>query len=207
MSASAQAVPSCPSSTLADDLVAQGWSEQQCFIPAHLTIALAAECRALSLAGSLRPATVGRGTAVAAQPQSAVRGDRIAWLKAGQSPACDAYLRIMETVRLELNRSLFLGLDEYESHFACYAPGSAYMAHLDRFRDDDHRTVSVVLYLNADWRAGQGGALRLHPDGAPARDIAPLGGRMVAFLSAEMLHEVLPATRERLSLTGWFRRH
>ena len=26
------------------------------------------------------------------------------------------------------------------------------------------------------------------------------------FLSAEMLHEVLPTLRERLSLAGWFRR-
>jgi SM-20-related protein len=26
------------------------------------------------------------------------------------------------------------------------------------------------------------------------------------FLSADLPHEVLPASRERLSLTGWFRR-
>lgn len=204
MSASVQAVSSCPPPTIADDLVGQGWSEQQSFISADLTIALAAECRALSLAGTLRPAAVGRGVA---QAQPALRGDHIAWLRAGQSPACDRYLHIMETLRLELNRSLFLGLAEYETHFARYPAGAAYMKHVDRFRDDDHRTVSVVIYLNDDWRAGQGGALRLHPDDAPARDIAPVAGRMVAFLSADMLHEVLPATRERLSLTGWFRRH
>ena len=31
-------------------------------------------------------------------------------------------------------------------------------------------------------------------------------GSLLVFLSADMPHEVLPATRDRLSLTGWFRR-
>ena len=31
-------------------------------------------------------------------------------------------------------------------------------------------------------------------------------GTLVVFLSADVPHEVLPATRDRLSLTGWFRR-
>jgi SM-20-related protein len=48
--------------------------------------------------------------------------------------------------------------------------------------------------------------LRLHPDGKCTEDISPLGSRLVLFLSATMLHEVLPATRDRLSLAGWFRR-
>jgi SM-20-related protein len=74
------------------------------------------------------------------------------------------------------------------------------------FRDDDRRTVSVVIYLNADWLPEQGGALRLHPDGKCTEDILPLGSRLVLFLSADMLHEVLPATRNRLSLAGWFKR-
>ena len=34
----------------------------------------------------------------------------------------------------------------------------------------------------------------------------PQAGTLALFLSGEMPHEVLPATRERLSLTGWFRR-
>jgi SM-20-related protein len=39
-----------------------------------------------------------------------------------------------------------------------------------------------------------------------AYDVQPTGGCLVVFLSGEVPHEVLPATRERLSLTGWFRR-
>ncbi len=34
----------------------------------------------------------------------------------------------------------------------------------------------------------------------------PQLGTLAVFLSANLPHEVLPATRERLSLTGWFRR-
>lgn len=187
-----------------DKLVADGWSAQNIFLPADLTLALEAECIVLAAAGALKVAAVGRGTARALAPL--LRGDRILWLKAGQSMACDRYLQIMETLRLALNRSLYLGLEEYESHFAFYLPGARYLTHLDRFRDDDCRTVSVVIYLNADWLPEQGGALRLHPHGKASEDIAPIASRLVLFLSAEMPHEVLPATRDRLSLAGWFRR-
>jgi SM-20-related protein len=102
-----------------------------------------------------------------------------------------------------------LGLFELEAHFAVYAPGAAYPTHVDRLRGDDARVLSVVLYLNADWRAADGGALRLYLEGtgrAPRVDVLPCGGTLVAFLSERFAHEVLPAWRERLSLAGWFRR-
>lgn len=190
--------------TMTDNLVKHGWSQQNIFLPEDLTLALAAECRALAELGALRLAGVGRGTAHALRTD--IRGDQILWLKAGQSIACDRYLRVMEQLRMTLNRYLYLGLEEYESHFAFYAPGASYLTHLDRFRDDDKRTVSVVIYLNQDWLPEQAGALRLHPHGQCTEDISPLASRMVLFMSADMLHEVLPATRDRLSLAGWFRR-
>jgi SM-20-related protein len=180
-----------------------GWSEQDDFFPPDLTLALASECTALAASGMLVQARVSQGAARSLQP--AVRGDQIQWLEAGQSTACDRYLAIVETLRVSLNRELFLGLDEYESHFALYAPGASYMQHRDRFRNDDSRTVSIVVYLNADWLPEHGGALRLHPEGLHTEDISPVGGRIAVFLSADMLHEVLPSTRNRMSLTGWFR--
>jgi SM-20-related protein len=189
---------------LADGLAADGWAQQNIILPPALTRALAAECHALMARNALKQAEIGHGRQQTLQ--LTIRGDRIAWLKAGQSPACDQYLALMDSVRVMLNRTLSLGLDEYDSHFACYAPGALYLPHLDRFRDDDCRTVSAVIYLNQDWQAEDGGALRLHPQGEAVQDIAPLGSRLVLFLSADMLHEVLPATRDRLSLAGWFRR-
>lgn len=191
-------------SNIRDDLAEQGWSLQNSFLSEELTVALAAECHLLNEAGGMKLAGVGRGIAQAVRPM--IRGDQIIWLKPGQSLACDRYLQIMENLRVALNRTLFLGLDEYESHFAFYAPGASYLKHLDRFRDDDSRTVSVVIYLNPDWLPEQGGALRLHPDDKCIEDIPPEGSRLVLFMSADMLHEVLPATRNRMSLAGWFRR-
>lgn len=189
---------------IGNDLFDQGWSQQDAFLSEELSAALADECRALMAAGALKKAGVGRGSEV--KIRTDIRGDHIVWLKRGQSVACDRYLQLMDQLRVALNRSFFLGLEDYESHFAFYPPGSAYQTHLDRFRDDDKRTVSAVIYLNDAWLPEQGGALRMHPADQPAVDVLPLAGRLALFLSATMPHEVLPASRDRLSLAGWFRR-
>ena len=193
-----------PGASIVDGLCRAAWLLQEQFISPELSRQLAAECVQSMLSGKMKGAGVGSGHAPLLQPD--IRGDHIAWLEGGRSSACDSYLQHMEALRQTLNRELFLGLEEYESHFALYAPGAFYRAHLDRFRDDDKRTVSVVLYLNDDWLPEHGGALRLHPQGGEHVDIAPVAGRMAMFLSGEMLHEVLPTARERLSIAGWFRR-
>lgn len=189
---------------LIDDLAHQGWARQEDFLPETLTHELAAECRKRAAQGALSPAGVGRGQGLAVR--EGVRGDHIQWLEPGQSPACDSYLVAMDHLRQALNQAFYLGLEDYESHFALYAPGTFYQKHLDRFRDDDRRTVSAVFYLNTDWQAEQGGALRIYPEARAPQDFAPQGGSLVLFMSADLPHEVLPASRERLSLTGWFRR-
>lgn len=189
---------------LLDELAVHGWTHQSGFLPNDLTRGLGTECSSLNHAGALKPAAIGRGQAQTVQAN--IRSDRIRWLQAGQSPACDRYLAQMETLRILLNQHLYLGLNDYESHFALYAPGATYQQHLDRFHDDDARTISCITYLNQNWHNDEGGALRLHPAGQATHDIAPLGGDLVLFLSAEIPHEVLPATRDRLSMAGWFRR-
>lgn len=189
---------------LIDDLASQRWSFLELFAPEVLTRELAAECRKRERSGELSAASVGRGNAQ--QVQEGIRGDRIQWLEAGQSEACDRYLQLMDDLRLALNRELFLGLEDFECHFASYEPGAFYLRHLDRFRDDDRRTVSAVLYLNESWQADQGGALRLYLSDGREHDVLPQAGTLALFLSGDMPHEVLPATRERRSLTGWFRR-
>lgn len=189
---------------IVDDLAERGWSLQPLFTPQTLTLELAEECRRRAAGGALAPAGIGRGSAQAVR--EGIRGDHIEWLEAGQSPVCDRYLGLLDELRQALNRGLYLGLEDYESHFALYPPGAFYQKHLDRFRDDDRRAVSAVLYLNPDWQAEQGGALRLYLADGSTRDVLPEAGSLLVFLSADMPHEVLPASRERLSLTGWFRR-
>lgn len=187
-----------------DDLVERGWSIQPGFVSQSLTMQLASECRARHAAGEMAPAGIGRGDGKLVN--ESIRSDSILWLEPGQSEACDLYLQAIDELRLTLNQELFLGLEDAECHFAVYSPGGYYQRHLDRFRDDDRRTVTVVLYLNdADWCEEDGGALRMYlPEGE--RDVLPLGGTLVCFMSDQIPHEVLPARRPRLALTGWIRR-
>ena len=189
---------------IVDDLAERGWSQQNIFLPDALTRALAAECRQRAAEGELAPAAVGRGPF--SEIREGIRGDRIQWIEPGQASACDRYLGLMDSLREAMNRGLFLGLEDFESHFALYPPGAFYLKHVDRFRDDDRRMVSAVLYLNDAWLPEHGGQLRMYLDESVEHDVVPAGGCLVVFLSGEVPHEVLPATRERLSLTGWFRR-
>ena len=189
---------------IVDDLAERGWSQQNIFLPLGLTQELAAECRKRAAEGELAPAAVGRGPT--SEIREGIRGDRIQWIEPGQALACDSYLQLMDSLREALNRGLYLGLEDFESHFAMYPPGAFYLKHVDRFRDDDRRMVSAVVYLNDAWLPEHGGQLRMYLKDEGEYEVVPTGGRLVVFLSGEVPHEVLPATRDRLSLTGWFRR-
>ena len=189
---------------IVDDLAEHGWSQQNIFLPLDLTRALAAECRKRAAEGELAPAAVGRGPT--SEIREGIRCDKIQWIEPGQALACDSYLQLMDSLREAMNRGLYLGLEDFESHFAMYPPGAFYLKHVDRFRDDDRRTVSAVVYLNDAWLPEHGGQLRMYLKEDVEYDVVPTGGCLVVFLSGEVPHEVLPATRDRLSLTGWFRR-
>jgi SM-20-related protein len=166
---------------------------------------LRAEASRRDAEGDLRAAGIGRGSAKAVA--QAVRGDRIAWLdEASTHPAERDYLAQMHALAQALNRDLMLGIASLEAHYAIYPPGASYARHRDRFRDDDARVLSCILYLNAAWRSADGGALRLYLGATSRVDIEPQGGTLVVFAAERFEHEVLPATRVRLAITGWFRR-
>jgi SM-20-related protein len=165
--------------------------------------ALAALVRARDAAGEFRPAAVGAGAARAVRAD--VRGDRIQWVYAPAPGVEQSLFMQLEELRLGLNAALMLGLLDVECHYAIYGAGARYVRHLDRSPAGAERAVSLVVYLNEDWGADDGGALRLYADDG-AHEITPAGGTLVLFLSERFEHEVLPAQRARLSLTGWFRR-
>ena len=193
-----------PFYTIFDDLAERGWWLQSAFLAHDVTQKLADECRSRYAEGTLAPAGVGRGEEQAVR--EGIRGDHIHWLEEGQAEVCDAYLALMDELRQTLNRELFLGLEEFECHFALYPPGAFYQTHLDRFRDDDSRCVTAVIYLNPDWQPADGGELRMHFADGSRLDIPPLAGDLLMFLSGDFPHEVLVTQADRLSLTGWFRR-
>lgn len=180
---------------------ADGW----CLVPNLLTSAqtqaLAGECTRMYDAQQLTPARVGAG-----RDASLLRGDRTLWFeRSALTVAQQAFTDRIDTLQRVLSRALLLGLVEHESHYAVYPPGAGYARHLDRLRDTDARVVSAVFYLNEGWQDAEGGALRLYLGDGSHRDIHPHAGTLLLFLSAQFEHEVLPATRDRLSIACWMR--
>ncbi len=222
---------------LINALVASGYAIIDDAMSVELITKLREQALSLQQAGVMRRATTGKSSArIAAdnadnQASSQLRGDFTYWLEDdaflrdadqafGESSAyksvTTAYLQQMEALRLLLNQSLFLGLFDFETHFAIYPAGAGYSKHLDQFQHSNahsgnlaqqntQRKISVILYLNKEWRSADGGQLRLYLNEAAPIDIEPVDGRMVVFLSDQFWHEVLPANRNRISLTGWFR--
>jgi SM-20-related protein len=139
------------------------------------------------------------------QLDAAVRGDRICWLGEPLRPEEQALLLEFERLRLQLNRDLFLGLFDLEVHYAWYAPGAGYARHVDQPRGHGDRRVSLILYLNENWDESAGGELQLFDASGGCRYVEPIAGRLVCFLTDGREHAVLPAQRDRLSVTGWFR--
>ncbi len=160
------------------------------------------------VSGTMRPARVGKRNRHLA---AAVRNDWIAWIEPDAAHLIECrFAQQLEALRLALNERFLLGLFDLELHLAIYPSGGFYVAHIDRFHDDDHRIVSMIVYLNHDWSADDGGALRIWSgtDRVESQciDIAPIGGRLVLFMSDVTLHAVMPTRRERVAMTGWFRR-
>ena len=205
MTAAPAAVDGGPTEALVDGVARDGYAVVPSFVDADAVAALHARVAALARADALVPAAVGRGDERVLRTD--VRGDRIAWIDFDAPTQAErSVAHALEALRVALNRTLQLGLFEIEAHYALYPPGAGYARHVDRFRDDDARVLSLVLYLNARWRAEEGGALRIDAGRDGVVEVAPVGGTLIAFLSERFPHEVLPATRTRMSIAGWLRR-
>lgn len=191
---------------IARELGEFGWSVYAGFLDQTQVDALAADARSGWEGGEFRRAMIGTGDNKVVRTD--IRNDYVHWLDpAFATQSQQACFAEFELLRLAINQALFLGLFDFEAHLAWYPPGSFYRKHVDQFRGTEHRVVTVVLYLNNNWQAEQGGALRLHlPHNgvSPVQDILPAGGTLACFVTHAMYHEVLPATRDRLSITGWF---
>lgn len=139
------------------------------------------------------------------QRRAEIRGDSICWIVPPLLPAEQILLQDLENLRLDLNAQAWLGLFELELHYAWYPPGAGYARHVDQPQGRAQRRVSLVLYLNEGWVPGAGGELRLFDPAGGHRDIEPVAGRLVCFLTPGREHAVLATRRDRLSISGWFR--
>eukprot|EP00435_Cladocopium_sp_Y103_P028771 s3216_g7.t1 len=102
---------------------------------------------------------------------------------------------------------------------SCFAAGSAgYEAHSDgseaeelgAMPEDQRRMISArritaILYLNEQWEDSNGGALRAFgEDESSYVEAFPHGGSLVLFRSRDLVHQVLPTSRDRYALTMWY---
>ncbi len=188
----------------AEGLSRQGWWTGERALDDELVEQLRADLHALMREDRLHRAGIGRDRDF--QVNRRIRSDRVFWLGRDR-PAQARFIDRMEQLRLALNRELFLGLFEFESHYAHYPPGGRYLKHFDSFRGAANRVVSAVAYLNENWQPGDGGELVIyHEDGERIlTTVAPRAGTFVLFLSEEVPHEVLPSRTDRTSIAGWFR--
>ncbi|MBE9608012.1 2OG-Fe(II) oxygenase [Chitinilyticum piscinae] len=191
-----------PLSALIDALAGEGWAEARGFLSPGEVARLAGISQARRQ--DFHRASIGR--AAGQNVRDDIRRDAVLWID-NQDPELGFVMQRFADYQQQLNRELYLGLNELELHFAAYPAGGFYQRHLDQHRQQDTRVVTVVLYLNPpDWQSDDGGQLRLYLDDGSHHDVQPAGGTLVTFLSNRFEHEVIPARRERLSLTGWYRR-
>ncbi|TOP84716.1 2OG-Fe(II) oxygenase [Vibrio parahaemolyticus] len=135
-----------------------------------------------------------------------IRSDKIQWLKPAMGQPIANYLSKMEEIRQEVNRHFFLGLFEYEAHFAKYEKGDFYQKHLDCFKGNENRRLTTLFYMNESWSEEDAGELVVYDlNDKEIATIPPRGGRLLVFLSEQFPHEVLPTNAERFSIAGWFR--
>jgi SM-20-related protein len=194
--------------TLMDSIDRLGWGVKTNGFSASDSQRLMAECTDACTGGEFRKARVGRGGA--REVRAEIRGDQVLWLQPdGASVGQVAYFAELEILRLALNRRFFLGLFDFEGHFAIYPAGAFYKPHLDRHAGTSERIITVILYLNPGWQPGDGGELKLWTTSGEKAGafelIEPRMGTMVCFLAGDFWHEVMPAHKKRMSITGWFR--
>ena len=180
-------------------LIERGWFTCDLFLdPTHCQ-KLLDEVKTLPL----KAAKVGKGQSE--QKAFEIRNDSIYWLNKNQSSAQDQYLAKIDELMHILNRELYLGLKQFEGHFARYDQFGFYKKHLDQFTGNNERLISIVTYLNTPKK---GGELRIYKKDRPDEvetDITPKAGSLVCFLSHHIYHEVRPTEDERYSVTGWLR--
>ena len=164
-----------------------------------------ADLAGLRLRGEMHRAGTGQGSEQQIQDQ--VRRDDICWLdRAVANPVHAVLWQRLDLLQVAFNRTLFLGLHDFEGHYAVYPVGGFYRRHLDSFQQGGIRVVSLILYLNHEWKKMDGGELRVYEKDGSFTGIDPIGGTLVCFLSQESEHEVMPSFRTRASFVGWYRR-
>jgi SM-20-related protein len=194
--------------SLIDQISDTGWGYISSIFPDNYLKELLKEEQELWKKGDFHRAKVGTGNNE--QLRSEIRSDHVLWLDEDNLTSLqEIYWNEIDRLRRLLNEAFYIGLKKFEAHFAVYPPGSFYKKHLDQFKSVKERIISCILYLNEDWESSFGGQLRIFTSADHLEeyiDIDPLPGTFVCFRSDQIYHEVLPANKERFSITGWLKK-
>jgi Rps23 Pro-64 3,4-dihydroxylase Tpa1-like proline 4-hydroxylase len=112
-----------------------------------------------------------------------------------------------------------LSNQSFNAKLAVTCPGGFYPLHIDNPQGlsvGDTRKLTCILYLNPEYKQGDGGELRLvlsnKEETLSTVDLSPESGRILLFWSDEIPHEVLPSapnhdekdeSLDRYALTIW----
>ena len=132
-----------------------------------------------------------------------IRSDHILWIDQ-QLQQAQIHVNVLQGLAEQLNQAFFLGIAEVEAHFACYNAGEFYALHRDNPQGKNGRIMSSVFYLHQHWQTDWGGELRLQDKNDQWHIITPKPNRIALFQS-DLLHEVIEAKQQRLSITAWLR--
>ncbi|MEQ8524243.1 2OG-Fe(II) oxygenase [Gracilimonas sp.] len=136
------------------------------------------------------------------QLKAEVRGDFIYWLDEERDQELSFFFDLKDELVQNLKRFCYLSLSGSEFHIAKYPVGTHYHRHLDQFNEQSNRQITVLIYLNKDWKPGDGGELVIYKEGREIM-VEPIAGRLLLFKSDTIEHEVLTTHIPRYSLTGW----
>ncbi|MGE8532750.1 MAG: 2OG-Fe(II) oxygenase [Acinetobacter guillouiae] len=178
-----------------DDLDQHGFTIIDHAYSAEYGLQLVAECT-LNL-NRFREAAIQNGVI------SNIRSDHILWINEELTIA-QQHIDALKQLSQILNYSFYLGIQDVEAHFACYNAGEFYALHRDNPQGKNGRMISTVYYLHQEWQDDWGGKLHLQDKNNVWHTIDPQPNRIAMFQS-DLLHEVLEAKHQRLSITAWLR--
>lgn len=144
----------------------------------------------------------GIGSSQDFQVKKEVRGDLIYWLEQQRDTSISGFFDLMEELNENLRRFCFISLSGSEFHLAKYPAGTHYDRHIDQFNNRNNRQITVLIYLNENWKKGDGGELKIYNDNGNVL-VEPIAKRLLLFKSDVVEHEVLKTNVPRYSLTGW----
>lgn len=185
-------------------LCTQGYHIIDGFLETEHYQSLITHAHTMQQEGLFRSARI--GMTVQTHQNNAIRTDKICWIEEDSTNASVlAFLNQTHTLANILNQQLYLGLAEFETHFAVYQPGAYYKRHIDQFAAKKTRKISCVYYLNEHWQEDFGGELNLYTtDNRLIQKVPPKGNRFICF-NSELPHEVCLTHQTRYSITGWMK--